>query len=172
MNKFVRPVLTTRCYWLCLLLLGILMEGVALYYQHVIGDEPCQICIHIRIWVAAFTLLALVMSLLPRNKVLNIVAHVLTVVAMAGLWERCKYLWDVENGKGEGSCQFFLGFPEWFALDSWFPFMFEVRNLCGATPEMLWGLTNMSEALMLASSGLVLLSLLALGFNLVSRTEP
>lgn len=172
MIECVRRVLTTRWYWLCLLTLGLLMEGVALYYQYVIGDEPCQICIHIRIWVAAFTLLALVMCLLPRNRIIAIVAHILTVVAMVGLWERSKYLWDVENGKGEGSCQFFLGFPDWFALDSWFPFMFEVRNLCGATPEMLWGLITMAEALVLVSSGLAVLALFGLGVNLVSRADP
>jgi len=169
--EFIHNTLTTRRYWLGLIFIGLFMEGTALYYQYVVGDEPCQICIHIRIWVAAFILLALVACLLPRNKILIIAAHLLNVVAMAGLWERCKYLMDVESGKGDSSCQFFLGFPDWFALDRWFPFIFEVRNLCGATPEMLWGLTTMSEALMVASSMLLLLSLVALGVNVFSRTQ-
>ena len=160
-------VLTTRWYWLGLVVLGLFMEGVALYYQYGVGDEPCQICIHTRIWVAAFILLGVLMCVLPRHTPVNLIGHLLAVICMLGLWERCKYLLDVENGKGEGSCEFFLGFPEWFALDVWFPAVFEVRNLCGFTPEMIWGIT-MAQALIVVSSLLVAMSLVALGLNLVA----
>jgi disulfide bond formation protein DsbB len=75
--------------------------------------------------------------------------------------ERSWYLYQLENGIGEGSCQFFLGFPEWFALDQWFPFLFEVRNLCGYTPELLFGI-SMAEGLIAAAVGLLLAAGLAL----------
>ena len=163
--QFIYSILTTRWYWALLFLLGLFMEGVALYWQYVVGDEPCQICIHVRVWVAAFTLLALLMFLLPRQRIVNLIGHLLAVVCMFGLLERCKYLLDVENGKGEGSCQFFLGFPEWFALDAWFPSVFEVHNLCGFTPEMWFGV-SMAQWLIVASVGLVLASLPALCVNL------
>jgi disulfide bond formation protein DsbB len=166
-GRLVRTLLTTRWYWIGLALLGLFMEGVALYYQYGIGEEPCQICIHTRIWVAAFTLLALVMCVLPFHRALNAVAHVLALVCMVGLWERCKYLLDVEQGRGAGSCEFFLGFPDWFALDAWFPAMFEVRNLCGFSPEMFWGI-SMAEMLIVVSSLMVLVALIATLLNLAA----
>lgn len=162
----IETALTTKWYWCLLALLGLAMEATALYYQYVLGDEPCQVCIHIRIWVAAFTLLALVMCVLPRIKWLELLGHGLIVGSMIGFFERSKYLYDVEMGRGEGSCEFFLGFPEWFALDKWLPFIFEVRNLCGFTPNMPWGLT-MAESLLSMSVGLLVVSVIALVVNSV-----
>ena len=145
--RLLQTFLTTKWYWLSVLLMGITLEAVALYYQYQVGDEPCQICIHVRIWVAAFTLLALIMCCLPQRQYLSIVGHLLLIGAGIGLWERSWFLYQLENGIGEGSCQFFLGFPQWFALDQWFPFMFEVRNLCGYTPELFAGI-SMAEWLL------------------------
>jgi disulfide bond formation protein DsbB len=163
-DTFLTPALTTKWYWGCLALLGVAMEAVALYYQYVLGDEPCQVCIHIRIWVAAFTLLAVLMLILPKHRLLNLLAHSAMLGCMIGFFERSKYLYDVEMGRGDGSCEFFLGFPEWFALDKWLPFIFEVRNLCGFTPDMVWGL-SMSESLLSMSVGLIVISALALILN-------
>ena len=87
------------------------------------------------------------MCLLPQRRYLSIVGHLLLIGAGIGLWERSWFLYQLENGIGEGSCQFFLGFPPWFALDQWFPFMFEVRNLCGYTPELFAGI-SMAEGLL------------------------
>ncbi len=164
---FIQQLLTGRGYWLCVLFTGLAMEGVALYYQYALGDEPCQICIHIRIWVAAFTLLALVMCLIPRKPYVNTAAHLLTVVTTIGLWERCKYLLDIELGRGHGSCEFYLGFPDWFALDQWLPWLFEVRNLCSLTPLLPGGI-SMAEALIVTASLLVVVSITAMALNLKS----
>ena len=38
--------------------------------------------------------------------------------------------------------------PDWFAIDQWFPSLFEVRNLCSFTPEIPFGL-SMAEGLLL-----------------------
>ena len=62
---------------------------------------------------------------------------------------------------GDGSCQFQLGMPDWFAVDRWMPWLFEVRNLCSFTPEMLFGV-SMAESLMASAMGISLLALLAL----------
>jgi protein dithiol:quinone oxidoreductase len=165
----IREILLGKWYWLLLALTGIVMEGVALYYQYGLGDEPCQICIHIRIWVAAFTLLAVLMCVLPRSRLLNIGGHLLGLGIMAGLWERCRYLLDVENGLGDASCEFFLGFPDWFALDRWLPALFEVRNLCGPTPLMPGGI-SMAQYLMASAWILLLLSAVALGVNVARKS--
>ena len=149
--------LQSRWYWLTLALFGITLLGVALYYQYALGDEPCQVCIHARLWVVAFTLSALLMVFMPQTSLLRAVGNLGVLVAGAGLFERSRYLYRLENGIGDGSCQFQLGMPDWFAVDRWMPWLFEVRNLCSFTPEMLFGL-SMAETLMAVGTGICLLA--------------
>ena len=154
-------LLQSRWYWLAVALFGIALLGVALYYQYALGDEPCQVCIHARLWVVAFTLIALVMLITPQITILRILGNGGVLIAGVGLTERARYLYRLENGMGDGSCQFQLGMPDWFAVDRWMPWLFEVRNLCSFTPEMLFGV-SMAESLMASAMGISLLALLAL----------
>ena len=149
--------LESRWYWLGLASFGTALLGVALYYQYALGDEPCQVCIHARLWVVAFTLIALIMLVIPQISLLRVLGHLGVLIAGAGLYERARYLYRLENGIGDGSCQFQLGMPDWFAVDRWMPWLFEVRNLCSFTPEMLFGL-SMAETLMGVGAGMSLLA--------------
>jgi len=157
----ILTLFSSRWYWLVLALGGLGLLAVALYYQYALGEEPCQVCIHARIWVTAFTLLALVMCVLPTSKLLYSAANLLVIACAVGLAERSWYLYQIENGRGDGSCEFQLGMPEWFALDRWFPDLFEVRNLCTYTPEMLFGL-SMAESLLLAAAGVAAYAVVSL----------
>ena len=149
--------LESRWYWLGLASFGIALLGVALYYQYALGDEPCQVCIHARLWVVALTLIALIMLVIPQISLLRVLGHLAVLIGGAGLYERARYLYRLENGIGDGSCQFQLGMPDWFAVDRWMPWLFEVRNLCSFTPEMLFGL-SMAETLMTVGAGVCLLA--------------
>ena len=157
----ILTLFSSRWYWLVLALGGIGLLAVALYYQYALGEEPCQVCIQARIWVMAFTLLALVMCVMPRSKVLYSAANLLVIACAVGLAERSWYLYQIENGRGDGSCEFQLGMPDWFALDRWFPALFEVRNLCTYTPEVLFGL-SMAESLLLAAAGVAAYAVVSL----------
>ena len=137
--------------------LGLAMLAVALYYQYALGDEPCQVCIHARLWVVAITLSALFMLFMPQTSLLRVLGNLGILVAGVGLFERARYLYRLENGIGDGSCQFQLGMPDWFAVDRWMPWLFEVRNLCSFTPEMLFGL-SMAETLIGVGAGVCLLA--------------
>jgi disulfide bond formation protein DsbB len=97
--------------------------------------------------VVAFSLIALIMLMAPQSAALRALGNLGVLIAGAGLFERARYLYRLENGIGDGSCQFQLGMPDWFAVDRWIPWLFEVRNLCSFTPEMLFGL-SMAETLM------------------------
>ena len=164
MNK-LNSVFNSRRYWAGLALVGVAALAVALYYQYGVGDEPCQVCIHARLWVVAFTLIALVMLITPQIKILRILGNGGVLIAGVGLTERARYLYRLENGIGDGSCQFQLGMPDWFAVDRWMPWLFEVRNLCSFTPEMLFGV-SMAESLMASAIGISLLAVLALAGEL------
>ena len=150
---------------MALAIAGSALLAVALYYQYVLGDEPCQVCIHARLWVVAFTLIALVMLVTSQRRILRVVANIGVVIACAGLTERARYLYRLENGIGDGSCQFQLGMPYWFAVDQWMPWLFEVRNLCSFTPTTLFGL-SMAESLMGIGAILCLVAATKIGMDL------
>ena len=150
-------LLQSRWYWAVVAALGFMLLAVALYYQYALGDEPCQVCIHARLWVVAFTLIALIMLVIPQISLMRVVGNMGVLIAGAGLFERARYLYRLENGIGDGSCEFQLGMPDWFAVDRWMPWLFEVRNLCSFTPEMLFGL-SMAETLMGVGAGVCLLA--------------
>jgi len=162
----LKRVAGSKWYWLALLVLGLSMEGVALYYQHVLDEDPCVLCIQVRIWVLGLILVAL-LALAVRRTWFNGFAHVLTAVVSAGLLERSYQLLGTERGFLYGDCGFDLGLPAWLALDKWFPAVFRVETSCGYTPELLLGIT-MAEAL-LVLSGLLLLISLALAVAIFAR---
>jgi disulfide bond formation protein DsbB len=151
-------------YWLALLLLGLAMEGMALFYQYRLDYPPCVLCIHVRIWVLG--LMAVAAAALGRRRHPLWVAglHGLVALLMGGMLERSWQLLGTERGWIFGSCNMDAGLPAWFALDRWFPAVFEVKEACGYTPELLFGVT-MAEGLLLLS-----VMLLALATGLLVAT--
>jgi disulfide bond formation protein DsbB len=155
-------------YWLGLVLLALAMEGAALYYQYGLDYGPCVHCIHVRIWLVGVIILGLLALWLRRWVWSNTLLHAGIGGLMYGMLGSSQELLWTEQGKIMGSCSFDLGLPAWLALDSWFPALFEVKESCGDTPELLFGI-SMAEALvpfawaMIILSGLmVVLSLLRL----------
>jgi disulfide bond formation protein DsbB len=147
LTDVMTPSPTLRSLWWAMLILGSGMFAAALYWQYALGEDPCQVCIHARLWVVAIALIGAVMLVLPHNTSTGLGALALLLVSSIGLGERSYYLYEIENFRGDGSCQFTLGMPEWFAVDRWFPALFEVRNICSYTPEIAFGI-SMAEALL------------------------
>ena len=155
-----------RSLWWAMLILGSGMFVAALYWQYALGEDPCQVCIHARLWVVAIALVGATMLVLPSNTGIGSGGLVLLLVSSIGLGERSYYLYEIENFRGDGSCQFTLGMPDWFAVDRWFPALFEVRNICSYTPEIAFGI-SMAEAL-LGVSILIVASSLTAGWKLLT----
>jgi disulfide bond formation protein DsbB len=166
----VAKVARSPWYWLALVILGLSMEATALYYQYRLHYQPCVLCIHARIWVMGFIVLGLVAMPLCRWRLPCAAAHGLTAVLAAGLLERAWRLLGTERGTLEASCEFDSGLPPWFALDQWFPQMFQVLDACGYTPKVLIGIT-MAEGLVLISTAL-LLAALVLAAAIMIRRSP
>lgn len=156
-------------YWLALLVMGVAMQGIALYYQYGLEYYPCVLCIHVRIWVLGLVAVALVALLIRRYRAGLVLAYVLTFVVAAGLLERSWMLLGIERGTVEGDCTFDAGLPAWFALDKWFPAMFGVEESCGYTPELLFGIT-MAEGLVVLAAALVLITATLLFTTLAGRS--
>ena len=152
-------------FWWALFALGSGLFAAALYWQYVIGDDPCQVCIQARLWAVALGLVGAVMSLLPESLLTRFAGLILAFIASAGMGERAYYLYEIENFRGDGSCEFTLGMPSWFAVDRWFPALFEVRNICSYTPEIAFGI-SMAEALMGIAFAVCIVTLIGLGLVL------
>jgi disulfide bond formation protein DsbB len=143
-------------------LIGLGLEAVALYYQYVLNQYPCVLCIHIRIWVLAFIVVGAIGVIVPRGRLVLGVVSILSVVSSVGMLERSWQTLATERRWIEGSCSFSSGLPSWFALDQWFPWIFGVQASCGYTPVLPFGIT-MAEALMVISIfALLMTSLVAI----------
>ncbi len=146
-----------RRYWLVLVLGGLALEGAALYYQYARDEWPCALCIHVRIWVAAFILIGIAGMFATASAAASRVLHGLNLIVMLGLAERSYQVLAVERGWTFGDCAMDLGMPAWFALDKWMPWLFEVQTTCGYSPYII-GQITMAEMLLVISALLVLIS--------------
>lgn len=162
-----RGLTNGRGLWWAVFALSSSLLAAALYWQYVIGDDPCQVCIQARLWAVALGLVGALMLLLPESPVTRLLGLGLTFIASAGMGERAYYLYEIENFRGDGSCEFTLGMPSWFAVDQWFPALFEVRNICSYTPEIAFGV-SMAEALIVIAFVVCIITLLGLGVLLKS----
>jgi len=140
-----------------LVLFGIALESGALYFQYVLDEWPCVLCIHVRIWVVAFILLGLVALFFTISTWMMRLFHGLSLVIMIGLLERSWRVLAVERGWIFGDCDMDLGMPAWFALDQWIPSVFEVQTACGYSPLIIFNIT-MAEVLLVFSIGLLIIS--------------
>lgn len=157
-----------RGFWWAVFALGSGLLAAALYWQYVIGDDPCQVCVQARLWAVGLGLLGALMLSVPDTLLTRVAGLTLTFIASAGMGERAYYLYEIENFRGDGSCEFTLGMPTWFAVDQWFPALFEVRNICSYTPEIAFGI-SMAEALISISFIVCIFALLGLGLVLRTR---
>jgi disulfide bond formation protein DsbB len=158
MLQKLQKIARSRWYWLFMAALGIAFIAVALYYQYVLEELPCVLCIQTRIWFSCLVIVALIAFIIP-GRTIRLVAHFLTIVIFAGLLERAYMLLGTERGFVFSDCGFDLGLPAWLALDQWFPVMYRVEASCGYTPVLAFGIT-MAEALIVLSAILLLTSLM------------
>ena len=161
MLQLIRQFSHSKLYWILLIILGLSLEGSALYYQYVLDEWPCVLCIHVRIWVLGFIVLAVLALLVGGNRWITRGLHLINTVIMVGLVERSWQTLAVERGWVFGECDMESGLPSWFALDKWFPAVFEVLTACGYTPLIIFNIT-MAETLMFVSSSLLVVSLVLL----------
>jgi disulfide bond formation protein DsbB len=146
-----------RRYWALLILVGIALEGGALYFQYVRDEWPCVLCIHVRILVMSFVLIGLLAIFCIGSMPGMRLFHGLNTLIMGFLVERSWQVLAVERGWVFGDCAMDLGMPAWFAIDKWLPSVFEVQTACGYSPLLLFDIT-MAEALLVISVVLLIIS--------------
>lgn len=151
--------LNSSLYWWLLLAGALGAEAIALYYQYALDFGPCVLCIHIRLWLAAVILIAVVALAGFRLRCVQSLCHPLALLAALGFAERSWRVLAVERLWIESSCTLESGLPAWFAPDQWLPWLFEIWEACGYTPMV--GPFSMAEWLAAASIPFLLLTLTA-----------
>nr|CAA6827997.1 MAG: Disulfide bond formation protein DsbB [uncultured Thiotrichaceae bacterium] len=147
-------------FWITLIVLCFAQEAVALYYQYVLHYDPCMLCVHIRAWVMAIMLLAILGLFLRNSRIGLVITNLLMLSAAGGMLERAYMTLGTERGWVDGSCgDLESGYPTWLPLDQWWPAMFQPLEACGLTPWLIQQVMSMADALMLLSGGLVLVML-------------
>ena len=163
MLTVLRNFSLSRWYWIAVTIVGVCLECVALFYQHVLGEPPCVLCIQARVWVLLGIVFGIIGAVFYRVRAVQLAAQVGLIAALVGLLNRSWISVLVERGLYDGQCGMDPGFPAWFSLDTWLPQVFEVWTMCGYTPNFLFGFT-MGEGLVFASICLLLIALGALAF--------
>jgi disulfide bond formation protein DsbB len=156
-----------KAYWSVLIVLALGLELAALYYQYVLDELPCVVCIQVRLWLMALLAVSIVALLIKKSTLIVALMHAMVSVIMLAMLDRSWLLLGIERGTIFGSCDMDLGLPGWLAVEQWAPFIFAVKTACGYTPELFLGIT-MAEALLVFSAALLLLSLIMLSSVLFS----
>lgn len=140
------------------------MLSTALYYQYVLQEWPCVLCIQVRLWLSLLMIVSVMAAVFVKNRVFRLVSECLLLGTGAGLIDRSYLLLGTERGFIFRDCGFDIGLPGWFPVDQWLPWLYRVDASCGYTPEIMFGVT-MAEALLLFS---VVLTVFALGMLIAS----
>lgn len=138
-------------FWLFLIVFSLSLEISALYYQYVLGFEPCVICIQIRLLLALIMIFAVIGLLFKSITAVGFILKVGILGAAVTLLDKSWILVKTERGMMIGSCSFDAGLPDWLPIDKLLPYLFEVRAACGVTPDIAFGIT-MSESMMAVSA--------------------
>jgi len=157
-NSRLQQWMQGKTLWIGLILLSLSMEAVALFYQYVLNEPPCILCIHFRLLFVAIIIFSLLGLLTHKSKLFRVISMLGVVSSFAFMTERAYQLLGTERRFIDGECGFGLNFPDWIAVDKWVPWLFQPMTSCGYTPEVLFGIT-MAESLMVFTIVMLLLSL-------------
>lgn len=148
-------------FWLLIFQFLLIMLAVALLYQYDFDELPCTLCVQARAWVVAAMFASLIGFIWRRTAAGRVLGGLLLSISSIALMDRSYLLLATERGTIFGDCSMESGFPSWFPLDHWMPFLFEPLTTCGYTPELFLGIT-MGEALAIISAILASLGALVL----------
>ncbi len=173
MLKQAANLCRSSVYWLLILLFGLSLELIALYFQYQLGYGPCVLCVEIRAIVLAIIIIALFGIVFSSNRFMANFMNILLAATGVGFYLKSDYLLLIERNLVEGSCGFKANFPSWMPLDQWLPSVFEPWEACGYTP-MLWFDITMAEGLVYCSIFVFALGAISLILNVLfgkSRRE-
>jgi disulfide bond formation protein DsbB len=128
---FVKLLNQPRRVWLFILLVCVGLLSFGMYLQHVVGLEPCPMCIVQRYVMILMALVALLGALLPSRKAALAVGALLTLLAGSGAYVAARQSWLQWYPPEFASCgRDFYGMIETFPLQRAIPMIFKGSGDC------------------------------------------
>lgn len=150
-----------RVFWLCLTFFCAFLIGAAYYFQHVMGLEPCFLCIVQRIAVILVGLFSLIIFINPRIKLLRVAGLIMVLIsAIGGLIAAGRQVYMQHFPNPFASCG--PGFEyvlENSPLTEALPRLFMATGNCS---EVTWTFMGLSMAEIMLGVFLVLVSVIVL----------
>lgn len=132
----------SKLAWGLLFASALILEIIALYFQHAMDLRPCIMCIYQRTAVFGVMFFALPVALLN-----NLITRVLGFVgwgvsAIWGLMIAIEHV-DIQTAANPffATCEFVPNFPTWAPLHEWLPNIFAATGDCG---DLNWSFMDMS----------------------------
>ncbi len=120
-----------RRVWLCISLACVGMLAFGMYLQHVVGLEPCPMCIVQRYAMILMALLALIGSLVSGRVPTLLMGGGLVLLALGGAYVAARQSWLQWNPPEAVSCgRDFYGMIETFPLNQAIPMIFKGSGDC------------------------------------------
>lgn len=117
--------------WMINAMTLICVLGAAFLFQHVIGLQPCVMCIYERLIFIVMLILAVACSTtMPGGIVHLIAALAYLITAMAGMKLSIHHLMLQRYPTPFDSCPLFVDFPSWLPLDKILPSFFLATGEC------------------------------------------
>lgn len=171
MVKYLAELPLRRRPWLLLAVSALGLEGAALYFQYIMGLDPCVLCVYERTAVAGIFVAGLVGAIAPGVLPLRWAALALWGASAAwGLLTALKHV-GIQIGELDLTCSYLADFPAWAPLDQWWPEVFQPTGFCEEVQWVFLGLSMPQWMVVIMS--LYLLALIAvLAARLMLRRTP
>ncbi|MBR0572800.1 MULTISPECIES: disulfide bond formation protein DsbB [Pasteurellaceae] len=142
MLNYIKELSLGRSAWFLLILSGVILEGIALYFQHKMGLAPCVMCIYERIALLAICIAGAIAFIAPRFLLFRLTALAMGILgAIQGLNLSVKHYNYQFNPSPWNQCPIKVDFPDQFPLNQWFPNFFEATGSCS---EIKWQFLSFS----------------------------
>jgi disulfide bond formation protein DsbB len=150
-----------RGAWLLMALTALVLELVALYFQHVMLLKPCVMCIYERCALFGIMGAWIVGAIAPKSGL----RYAGILIWIYSAYEGIRLSWEHTmiqlHPSPFATCDFAARFPTWLPLDKWFPAVFVASGDCA---EKQWEFLSlgMPQWLVVVFSVFMLIGLLVL----------
>ncbi len=169
MITFIRKTTQNRTAWAILLGSTLFLELCAMVFQHVMGLQPCVLCIYQRVAVLGIMTGAMIGFINPKNVLLRWSGLLLWAYSsVQGLQIALKQT-DIQlHPSPFNTCDLFVTFPQGLPLNQWMPWFF---NGTGDCSEIQWQFLTwtMPQWLIVAFGIYVVSSFIIISGNLIKR---
>ncbi|MCE0491459.1 disulfide bond formation protein DsbB [Pantoea sp. Mb-10] len=141
MLRYLNQCSRGRGAWLLLALTALALEAVALFFQHVLGQKPCVMCIYERCALFGVMGAGLVGAIAPKTALRWVALMIWLYSAVEGLRLAYEHTMIQLHPNPFVTCDFAARFPAWLPLNTWLPSVFVATGDCA---ERSWTFLSFS----------------------------